>query len=150
MLDMIEKLDARRGTGTRVDVGVGVVIAGVEHFGHGSGRRDRRMTNFGFTNGLDELRCQHRVALDALFNHEARRDITEPQSHRGNDEKARQGKPADKIEGRTPILAFCGCRCCRRRCFLFFQCLHGTVLVAVLQAFSAVFRISVGGIARNA
>ncbi|MNT05697.1 hypothetical protein D3C86_1433610 [compost metagenome] len=149
MLHMIEKLDARRSTGRWIDIGVSVFIPRVEHLAHGPGRRDLGMTNFGLANGLNKLRGQHRIALDTLFNHKTRGNVAQPQRHRGDDEEARQGEPAHQIERRTPILAFC-CRCTRRRFFLFVQCLHGTVLVAGLQAFSAVFRISVGGIDRNA
>ncbi|MNP20624.1 hypothetical protein D3C76_1132010 [compost metagenome] len=149
VFDMIEKLDARRCPGRRIDIGVSVIIPGVEHFAHGPVRGNRGMANFRRANGLDKLRGQHRVTLDALFHDKTRGEVAQPQRHGSDDEKARQGKPAHQIERWTPILAFYCCRCRRRSCFLFFQCLHRAVLIADHQAFSAVFRISVGGIGRN-
>jgi hypothetical protein len=62
------------------------------------------MANFRIADGLNELRGQQRVALDALGDHEARGDVTKPQCHRGNDEKAREGKPAHQIELRRQPL----------------------------------------------
>ncbi|MNN68858.1 hypothetical protein D3C81_1845980 [compost metagenome] len=124
MLDMVEKFGARGGPGFGADVGIGMVQARVEHFAHGSVWRNRRMADFGLANGLDELRGEHRIALDAFIDHKARGDVTQPQRHHGNDEKARQGEPAQQIELWLPTLARC-CRGCRGRYFLLFQYLHG-------------------------
>ncbi|MNI50115.1 hypothetical protein D3C73_1047590 [compost metagenome] len=113
VFDMIKKLDARSGTGARVDVRIGGVSARVEHFAHGAVRRNRGMANFGGAHGLHELRGQHGVALDTLLDHETRGNVAQAQCHAGNDEKTRHGKPAHQIERRPPILGLC-CRRIRR------------------------------------
>ncbi|MNS20360.1 hypothetical protein D3C72_520950 [compost metagenome] len=129
MLHMVKKLNARGGPGYGVDVGVGIVHARVEHFTHGSPRGNAGMPDFGLANGLDELRGQHRITLDTFIDNKARGDVTQPQRHHSDDQKARQGEPAQQIELRSPPLALC-CRILRRSYFLLFEYLHGCVLGA--------------------
>ncbi|MCY1411534.1 hypothetical protein D9M71_269220 [compost metagenome] len=129
MLHMVKKLNARGGPGYGVDVGVGIVHARVEHFTHGSPRGNAGMPDFGLANGLDELRGQHRIALDTFIDNKARGDVTQPQRHHSDDQKACQGEPAQQIELRPPTLALCN-GSLRRSYFLLFEYLHGCVLGA--------------------
>jgi len=114
VFDMIEEFDTGSRASARIDVGIGRVGAWVKHFTHGSVWRNRGVANFGRANGLHELCGQHGVTLDALLDHKARGNVAQPQCHAGNDEKARQGKPAHQVEWRSPILALCRRRNRRR------------------------------------
>lgn len=119
---MVEKLVARRGPRQWIDIGIGVVLARVEQLAHAPGFADRGVAAFGGADGLDELRGQQGIALDAFGDHEARRDIPQAQRHRGDDEKAGEGKPAQQIELPTPALALA--RDCLLRYCCRFQRLH--------------------------
>ncbi|MNH87983.1 hypothetical protein D3C73_404780 [compost metagenome] len=124
MLHMVEKLGAYGGPGFGRDVGIGMVQSRVEHFAHGPARRNPGVTDFGLANGVDELRGQHRIALNAFIDHKARGDVTQSKRHHANDEKTGQREPAQQVELGQPTLARSG-RGLRRRYFLLFQSLHG-------------------------
>ena len=117
MFDMIEKLNARRSLHPRIDVGVTVVFAWVEHFAHGAVRIDFGVTHLGCADGLDELRGEQRITLNAFGDHETRGDIAQPQRYGRDDQKTAKRKPAQQIELPAPASAGL-CRCARSRYFL--------------------------------
>jgi len=95
---MVKKLDARSGPRLGRNIRIGVVLARVEHFTHGTARRNRGMTDFCRANGLDKLRGQDRVPFNTLFDQKTRGDMAQPQCDGGDDQKAAQRKPAQEVE----------------------------------------------------
>ncbi|MCY1186856.1 hypothetical protein D9M73_277670 [compost metagenome] len=56
------------------------------------------MPHLGGAHGLDELRGQDRIALNAFVDHEAGSNEAKPQGHEGDDQETGQREPTQQVE----------------------------------------------------
>ncbi|MNH16125.1 hypothetical protein D3C79_757550 [compost metagenome] len=56
------------------------------------------MAYFGRSNGLDELRSEQRIALDAFVDHETAGNQPQPYGHREDDRQTDERIPTQQVE----------------------------------------------------
>ncbi|MNN22277.1 hypothetical protein D3C81_1356290 [compost metagenome] len=88
--DMVEKLFPGAGAGGGGDFREGDVLARVEQFTHGPHIGDIHMAHFGGAQGMNELRGEQGIALDAFVDQIAGGDQAKPHRYRSDDPQADQ------------------------------------------------------------
>ncbi|MCY1430919.1 hypothetical protein D9M71_468770 [compost metagenome] len=95
---MVKELAAGIAPRLGVDLGKALVQPWIEQFSHGPHIGDGHMADLGRGDGLDELRGEQRIALDAFVDHETAGNQAQPYGHREDDRQTDERIPTQQVE----------------------------------------------------